>query len=75
LISHTEVGTQSGEEEIWASGKNGKKEEEKTTSRGVISCVLKKYYSGEPIKEKETGGECGTYGGEERCERGFGEHT
>jgi len=28
--------------------------------------LLSKYYSGEQMKEDEMGGECGTYGGEEK---------
>jgi hypothetical protein len=34
--------------------------------------VLKKYYSGDSIKENKTGGEYETYEGEERSVRGFG---
>jgi hypothetical protein len=29
---------------------------------GLIKCI--KYYSGDPINEKEMGGTCGKYGGE-----------
>jgi hypothetical protein len=31
-----------------------------------------KYYAGDQIKEDETGGECGTYGRQERCIQGSG---
>jgi len=35
--------------------------------------MLTKYYSGDQIKENETGETCGTYEGEEEYVQGFGE--
>jgi hypothetical protein len=35
--------------------------------------ILKKFYSGDQIKENEIGEACGTYGDEEECVQGFGE--
>jgi hypothetical protein len=38
------------------------------TSTYLQTTVLcRKYYSGDPVKENEMGGACGTYGREERC--------
>ena len=34
--------------------------------------LLTKYWSGDQIKNNEMGGECGMYGGQERCIWGFG---
>jgi hypothetical protein len=35
--------------------------------------LSRKYYSGDPVKENETGGVCGMYEREERCIECFGE--
>jgi hypothetical protein len=37
-----------------------------------ITIILSKYCSGDQIEKSEMGGECNTYGGEERCIQGFG---
>jgi hypothetical protein len=32
-----------------------------------ITVLCREYYSGDPVKQNEMGGACGTYGGEKRC--------
>ena len=41
----------------------------------MCSVLLTKYYSGDQIKNTKMGKACSTYGGEERCIRGFGGET
>ena len=40
--------------------------------RGLMICLVTKYYSSDQIEENEMGGACSTYGGEERWIQGFG---
>jgi hypothetical protein len=40
----------------------------------LCSAILAKY-SGDELKKNEMGGAYGTYGGERKCIRGFGEET
>jgi hypothetical protein len=39
---------------------------------GLMSVLLTKDYAGDKINVNGMGGECGTYGGQERCMHGFG---
>jgi len=41
----------------------------------LISVLLTKFYSGDIIKKNDVGGECSTYGGEERRIQRFGGET
>ena len=40
-----------------------------------MTFVLAQYYSGDQIDRNEIGGAYSTYGGEERCIKGFGGET
>ena len=40
--------------------------------RNFIICITQEIYSGDQIKKNESGGACGTYGGQEMCIREFG---
>jgi hypothetical protein len=39
--------------------------------RALCCVLLTKYHSGDQVENAEIGRTCGTYGGEERCIRGF----
>jgi hypothetical protein len=57
---------------MWAQERQHNRGVEKTTQREALFTVeLTKYYSGAQMKKNELVGSCGTYGGEERCLRGF----
>jgi hypothetical protein len=43
--------------------------------RYLCSVLLTKYHSGDQVKKTEMGRTCGTYGGEERCIKGFSGET
>jgi len=49
---------------------------EKNTLQGdLCSVLLTKYHSAYQIQNNEMGGDCGTYGGQERCIQHFGGET
>jgi len=42
------------------------------TPCSFVGSVLTQYYQDDQIEKNEMGGECSTFGGEERCIQGFG---
>jgi len=62
----------------WSTGRKSDevtRSREKYVTRSLRSVLFTKYYLGDLIKQNEVVEACSTFGGEERCIRGFGGET